>query len=99
MLICFLTIVAKGGGVIKRRKGKDGREKKNGNAGQIKAVSLVRSGEDDKCLDTRLWARGIFFRQDSETDSCSVGQQHCTNLHILFSLQRSLGLIASDSRQ
>lgn len=53
--------MAKGGGVIKRRKGKDGREKKNGNAGQIKAVSLVRSGEDDKCLDTWPWARGIFL--------------------------------------
>lgn len=35
--------------------------RKNGNVGQTKAVSLVRSGEDDKCLDTWLWARGIFL--------------------------------------
>lgn len=45
-----------------------------------------------------LWSRGI-WRHGSETDSCSGGCSHSTNLHVLFSLQRSLGLITSDSRQ
>lgn len=46
----------------------------------------------------QLWVQSI-VRHGSETDGCSGGCQHCTNLHVLFSLQRSLGLIASDSRQ
>ena len=78
-----------------RKKNKNKNKQGAGmNKKQLAWLSLVKT--------TNAWIHGYgpgHFRQGSETDSCSAGHQYCTNLQILFSLQRSLGLITSDSRQ
>lgn len=101
MLTCLLTIVAKEEKKQKQKqKGGGNREKKKRNhhkKGRTDWQGLARG-----CAPAWMPGQGRpwgLWGHASEPGSRSAGCSLCTNLHVLFSLQRSLGLITSDSRQ
>lgn len=102
LLTCLLTRVAK-----EKKKGK---KKCVGNREKKKQTIITTTIKKGECLSDQpgpaCWARsagGVGWAQSAadaaQAGGRSGGCRHCTNLHVLFSLQRGLGLSASGSRQ